>query len=326
MKKLLSVLLVFALSLSLCSTAFAADHNSYGKEPEIGTEEDIQCAKDAYNSLNFEAKAIFEKALAADAELLEFHKEYVDPTCNISPTITDSAAMTTAAAVTVAADPMSILNAELALISLPSAVVYSLKAMGAGMVAAIADGPLPIGDILLAAATASAAIVIAANWNAVSSKWASIVSAFKKAFVASANNIISAFNQIRSDVNSELATNPCVTISGKVITVNGVSYNCTTKADSLTASQQRNKKYFPAVLYNETVYVDPLHSLETPGAKLFMYANSSKVGIWATSSSYAMGLCGGVENAIWHNTHASNEGYFFHYHHPSYKNFHCWYL
>ena len=316
MKKFLSIILVLAMTLSLCSTAFAVE---YREENEIGTETDIEMAKDAYAALSPEAKTIFDAALANDPELLQFHRDYVDPNCSIkeSPIAVHSAAAV--------APPMTILNAQLALIDLPQAVKYALQAMGSGMVAAIADGPLPVGDILLAAATVSAAVVIAANWNEVSSKWNSIVIAFKKAFAASAANVVSAFQTILGEVKSTLATTPSVTLSGQTVTINGVKYECKTKADNLTEQQKKNKKYFPAVLYKDTVYVDPLHSLSNTTAKLFVYANNSKIGIWATSSSYAKGLCGG-NNAIWHNTHSSSEGYFYHYHHPSYNKFHCWYL
>jgi predicted RNA binding protein YcfA (HicA-like mRNA interferase family) len=194
MKKFLSIILVLAMTLSLCSTAFAVE---YREENEIGTETDIEMAKEAYAALSPEAKAIFDAALADDQELLQFHKDYVDPNCNIE---VSSIAVHSAAA---AANPMTVLNAQLALINLPQAVTYSLKAMGAGMAAAIADGPLPIGDILLAAASASAVVVIAANWDAVYPKFGQITRAFQKAFSTTANNISSAFAQIKSDAKKE---------------------------------------------------------------------------------------------------------------------------
>lgn len=198
MKRILSIILVLAMTLSLTATAFAAEPVVYGAVGEVGTTSDLDLAKDAYNLLSPEAKAVFDDALASDFELLQFHKAYVDPNCSIE--YTPRYSVRSAAAV---ADPMAILNAELALLNLPVAVVYSLKAMGAGMVAAIADGPLPVGDILLAAATVSAAVTIAANWKTVSAKWGSIVSAFKKAFETSASNVIKAFETLRGDVQAE---------------------------------------------------------------------------------------------------------------------------
>lgn len=320
MKRILSIILVLAMTLSLCSTAFAAEPVVYGEAGEVGTVSDIDLAKEVYNSLSPEAKVIFDDALASDLELLEFHKTYVDPNCSIKYTQNYSVRSMTATA-----DPMAILNAEFIAMQIPQAVKYVLEAVGAGMIAAAGDGPLLAGDILLAAATVSAVVVIAANWNEVAPKWNGIVNAFKKAFAASASNVVSAFQTLFDNIQKTLAKQPSVTVSGQTATINGVKYNCKTKADSLTKEQQKNKKYFPAVLYKGTVYVDALHSLSNAEAKLFVYANRSDLGIWATSESSARGLCGG-NTAIWHNTHSSSEGYFFHYHHPSYKKFHCWYL
>lgn len=98
---------------------------------------------------------------------------------------------------------MRVLMAELSGLGLPSTVLYSLKAMGAGMVASIADGPLPVGEILLAAATASTAVVIAAHWKTVSPKFNQIVRAFQKAFSTAASNISSVFAKIKSDAQKE---------------------------------------------------------------------------------------------------------------------------
>ncbi len=277
MKKLLSkiicIVLVFSMVTAMSSTAFAAQFSKL-ESSTIGTADDIHLAKDSYNALSPEAKAIFDNALTKDAELLEFHKTYVDPSFK-APSVAQRAYSTYA----VAADPMTVLSAQLAALSLPSAVLYSLKAMGAGMVAALADGPLPIGDILLAAATVSAAIVIAANWNSISSKWTQIVAAFKKAFSDSISNVISAFSSIRSDVNAELAANPVVSVNGKEVVVNGVTYNCTTRADQLTQSQKQNKKYMPAVLYGGNVWVAASFNLSNAQALTIAACNSSQVGV-----------------------------------------------
>lgn len=197
MKRILSIILVLAMTLSLCSTAFAAEPVGY--DAEEATASDIELARDAYNSLSPEAKAIFEDALASDLEMLEFHKTYVDPNTDIEYAPIYSVRSAGAAA----ADPIAILNAEFVAMQLPQAVKYVLEAMGAGMVAAIGDGPLPIGDILLAAATVSAAVVIAANWKTIAPKWDRIVNAFKKAFSASVSNVIQAFESLRGDVQTE---------------------------------------------------------------------------------------------------------------------------
>ena len=199
MKKIVSAILSLVMTLSLCSPAFAVEYRAK-KEIGIGietkAETDIELAKDAYTSLSPEAKAIFDATLVSDPELLAFHKNHVDPNCDIEvPPIVVHRAVA-------AADPMQILSAELNRLALPTAVMYSLMAMGAGMVAATADGPLLFGDILLAAATASAVIVLAAHWNKVSPRWNSIVYAFRKAFAASASNLISAFQTLQGDAQA----------------------------------------------------------------------------------------------------------------------------
>ena len=77
--------------------------------------------------------------LSYDTKMLNFHKRYVDR--NFVPTVFNRQFRSVSAV-----DAMRILSIQLAELGLPSAVVYSLKAMGTGMVITIADGPLPIGD------------------------------------------------------------------------------------------------------------------------------------------------------------------------------------
>lgn len=165
-------------------------------EYSANTKEEIDLAIKTYQGLNQKAKVIFEQSLSYDMEMLNFHKRYVDR--NFVPTVF-SRQFRSASAV----DAMRILSIQLAELGLPSAVVYSLKAMGAGMVAAIADGPLPIGDILLAAATASVVVVVAANWDIVSPKFDRITRAFQVAFSETASNITSAFAKIKGDAKKE---------------------------------------------------------------------------------------------------------------------------
>lgn len=316
MKKFISLMLSVMLIFVLTEPALATENNN-NVVNENQDEQEI--AASIYNSLSPEAKLIFEQTISSNPELLEFHKKYVDKSFVVNPV------KVTTIGESKVTGPAAILAAELAKLSLPVDVTYSLNAMGAGMVAAIADGPLPVGDIVLAATTASAIVVLAANWNDVVSKWSKIVDAFEIAFKESATNVVKAFKKIRTKVNKKLKTKPCITIAGKTITVNGIKYRCVTRAEDLTSEQKKNNKYFPAVLYNKRVYVDAFHPVPLGVAQVFMRANNDKIGIWATAKKYARGLCGG-ENAKFHNVHDLKEGYFFHYHHPIYDEFHCWFL
>lgn len=204
--RFVSLMLVFALALSLSIPAFAAEYSgSTELKNEIGTANDIQTAREAYYALSPEAKKIFDTTLADTPDLLKFHKTYVDKDFVAPVQMRPQAAAVVGGGVV--ADSMTVLMAELSSLSLPSSVLYSLKAMGAGMIAAIADGPLPLGDILLAAATASVVASVALNWEQVSPQWSSIVQAFQKAFADTASNIISAFSQIKNDAKAEVEKN-----------------------------------------------------------------------------------------------------------------------
>lgn len=79
MKKIISAILVMATMCSLMVPAFAVE---YREENEIGTETDIEMAKEAYAALSPEAKAIFDAALADDQELLQFHKWKCQEMCS----------------------------------------------------------------------------------------------------------------------------------------------------------------------------------------------------------------------------------------------------
>jgi len=324
MKKLTTQIISFILTLSMLFSlsvpVFATErYNNTNLTNSVVSQEEIETARETYSSLTPEARAIFDASLAGDAEMLKFHQTYVDK--NFIPPAANIRTMSARSAT----DPMKVLMAELGALGLSTATLYSLKAMGAGMVVSVADGPLPVGEILLAAATASAAVVLAANWKTDGPKFNQIVSAFQKAFANSVNNILRAFSSIKNDINAELEKKPSVTVSGKTVTVNGVKYICDTEADELTEKQKKNNRYFPALLYKNTVYVDASHPISTKIAEAIRDTNGTTIGVWATTESYARGLCGGT-NAIWHNTHKSSEGYFYHYHHPSYSKFHCWYL
>lgn len=200
MKRLTTKILSFILTLSLiCNSSipvFAAESYGYG-ETYINTKEDIEGAKRAYEALTPEAKRIFEQALIYDAETLEFHTTYIDPGF-------EEPAPKPQPRTTAFKDPMKVLMAELGKLSLPTSVLYSLKAVGAGMVASIADGALPVGEIILGITGAGAVAVIAANWDKVSPKWGQITAAFQKAFSAASSNISSAFSKIKESAKKEV--------------------------------------------------------------------------------------------------------------------------
>lgn len=188
--RIISFILVFSFILSLGSTVFAAEATTADTASQNVTQEEIALAKEAYNTLSPEAKAIFNSSLASDVELLEFHLTYIDPSFVAPPA-------------TRAAGAAALVATELTSLGLPTTVVYAFKAMAASMVAAIADGPLPIGDILLAASTAAVVGTVALNWSKVAPKWSKIVDVFKKAFSDTVDNVINAFDSLKADAEKE---------------------------------------------------------------------------------------------------------------------------
>ncbi len=191
--KMVSLILTLAMIFSLAVPTFAVEnYRQMGNFTAANTPKDIEIAREAYAALTPAAKIIFDSSLTYDSDMLEFHTTYVDK--NFTPPVSKPKTKSAADM----ADPMQILMTELSGLGLPSAVLYALKAMGAGMVAAIADGPLPVGDILLAAATVSAAAVIAVNWDTVSPKFNQITRAFQNAFSETATNIEKAFADIKA--------------------------------------------------------------------------------------------------------------------------------
>lgn len=167
---------------------------------------DNETVREIYHNLTPEAKEIFDRELSRDPQLLSFHLKNVDSSFSQTKQkhSTNSYSFRSVGALR---DPMVTLSNQIATLGLPSAVAYSLKAMGASMVAAIGDGPLPFGDILLAASTASVAITMGLNWDVVEPKFDRIVQAFRTAFSSVGSNISSAFSKIKTDAKKENSKN-----------------------------------------------------------------------------------------------------------------------
>lgn len=325
-RRIISLILAAVLTISLTKNAIALASDDYVEDI---TEEEIQMVRNAYYGLDDEAKRLFENVLQMDFEMLEFHRAYVDsnyengencacgPVRSVAETNMQDIRLTATSAV-------SNLANQLAKLDLPQAVTYTLNAMGAAMAAAIADGPLPIGDILLAAATVSVVVVVAANWNSVAPKWSKIVAAFKSAFSESASNVAKAFNSIKTDINKELAENPCVTVFRDTITINGVSYKCDTSPVAIFKNAAMNNFYYPAIISGNFVLVCP-KVIDKNMARAILLLNSSLAGVFTMSGANARGLCEGLGGAIGPETSGIGPGYWYHYHARSCSNAHCWY-
>ena len=308
--------LVFAMVLS--TGAIAADATKQNESETVSflvdNYDEAQIAQDTYANLSPEAKQLFDQLLARNPRLAEYHRNNVDSSFR--------ADLTDTYAVPKPNDPLELLAAELAALALPASVEYSLEAMGAGMVAAVADGPLPVGDILLAASTASAAIVVAANWNLVSSKWSRIINAFTTAFSTMVSNVRDAFGEIKDEIPN-IQSAPPISINGQEVTIGGEKYNCRTDAEYFSKRDVKKDTYYVALRYLGAIWIDFDHPINKSKARFFIAANNSYVGIFASSESDARGVAGryvGPEGC----NHTS--GYFLHYHNALHRRAHIWYF
>ncbi len=276
-------------------------------------------ARNTYENLSDEARILFDEVISRDSELTKFHHKYVDPTFYAENNI----AQQRNTANTQAADLLTLLADKLAALALPEEVTYCLNAMGAGMVAAIADGPLPLGDILLAAATVSAVVVIATNWNEVSSKYNRIVSAFTSVFSDATTAVTSAFNEIKADVPAaKTGVGMSILVNGKTVQLGARKLNCLTSVETLTDEDIKNKQYFVGVIWNNDVFVDVSQQIGRSEAMMILTLNRGDIGVVAVNRNYARGLAGG--NPRGPENHG-NSGYYDHFHNSLYPNAHIWY-
>lgn len=157
-------------------------NNNYKSRVHKSTE-DEESIKLIYKKMTPEAKTLFKHYMMTyDNEMLTLHNAYVDDKIetlnnNMSLNATTSIKITSSLA-----SQLSTLGKELSLLGLSDAVKYALMSAGSSILAALADGPLVVGDIVAIFVVAGCSAVLIANWKEVSGNWSKIVSAFKKAF------------------------------------------------------------------------------------------------------------------------------------------------
>ncbi len=330
--QLLSGALTLALSISLFTPALAADSavnfssdvaSVTTVEPSAETQDkEILLAQEAFASLSDEAKVLFETALAQDPELEAFHITYVNPDYQSSIAPINSAR----------ADAVSTLMGYISRLGLPTSVNYAIRATGVGMVAAVADGPLPIGDILAAAATANLVANCILYWPAVAPQWDDIVYAFRRTFTDSVSNILSAFRTLNDEaVDGYLDSEHDVSINrgGKSITVDGSKYNCRTVAEEGVESLEIDK-YYPAVRGdNDLVYVC-IASVPFEVAVVILEENSKLGGVFCADQISASVMCTFLGGPVKNSPHIdqgmdNTRGWWYHYHAMSCSNTHIWF-
>jgi hypothetical protein len=192
-KNLFTKVVVFLMSFILLFTSLGQSALA-STESQLKEKQAIQLAKDVYENLTPEAKQKFIAYMEkSNPDLLKFHQKNIDTNYVKIKTNTTEAKLRASNVIT---EPLNILSAELIALNLPTAVRYAFMAMGGGIAAAIADGPIPVGDIVAAIIAIGGGVVIGYYWNDISPKWDGVVKAFKKAFSNVASSVEKALNEV----------------------------------------------------------------------------------------------------------------------------------
>lgn len=88
--------------------------------------------------------------------------------------------------------------------NLPGPVIYALKVVSAGFVAAAADGPLPFGDAVLVTASVALVATLAIYWSSVAPKWPQIVRVFERQFSDSISTVRRVLAKVKGDTTSKV--------------------------------------------------------------------------------------------------------------------------
>lgn len=317
-RKILSLVLVFIFCFNFIGSAYANTRNNTPDNNQKVTQQDIDNAREVFNSLSEEEKELFELSIQKNNQLMEFHKKYVNAEFSYKKELAESNNLISAYKL----NPVDQVTAGLALLAIPVAVQYSLEAVAVGVVASGGGTFLP-GDFILAAATVAAGATLAIYWDDVYPLWEDIVDVFKDAFSNSVNAVIEAFSEIFGDAADEADFN--VSYRNKVVTVSGEKYYCNTRADYMDLNDRKKHQYYVAVIYKGFVFVDDEHPLQLPVAEGILRANNNMVGIWGTTQENAR-RAAHASFSDYHNAHNSSEGYFHHYHPKYAKKAHAWFL
>lgn len=301
MKKFISIILCLTMVFSLTSTAFAASTKS------VPMGDATSAAKQAFEYLTQEQQAAFLSqietlALSGDTSLTDFHKTYVDANYSFNRSTATPSIQARAAAD---------IAGQLQALNLPAAVYYGLLAFSTAL-------GVPVGNVVDVVIGLGLAVIIVANWDAISGVWQDIVDIFVDAF---GSTVMSAFYYLQGLVGVYT-----VTVSGSTITINGTDYVCDEDAESVALSMSRNgHTYYPAYRTNNTVLVCPV-DIPRKAALEIMRLNHSRAGVFTVQSNYARSLCQSLGGGIRGPEGEFASGYWMHYHSLNYPSAHCWFI
>lgn len=329
MKKIISLLLSLVMVLSMSVPAFATSGTiSTDDDAALIMTVDVSMTAEeslllAYKNLTPEAKEIFEAAIASAPDIVEYHRNNIDPSYEIP----QSATMST----TAAADAVVLIQNGLTSLGVPVQVKEALTLLASGISAALIDGPLPIGDIYAVAVAAYTAVTIAVYWDEIVILWDDIVELFKDVFDSISSDIEDLLGSIESDIEDEYSLPDTVTVAyaSRTFTISGTRYVCTVLAENMGPTDNR---FYPAAILGEILYVCPTY-IPFKYARAIIETNIPKTGVFTKYKETARSLCTGG-TVIEHHSHENQcpdnaDNFFPHFHRVrgtvKYKT-HAWYV
>lgn len=312
---LISWILSLAIVISLTPGAYAISAND-----EISFSTDISISEDdyasfVYQSLSEQAKQIFLKQIASDSQLSTYHRENVDPSF-------DPQAIP---AIYATYDELSIVQNGLAAMNLSLSVKYALEGVASEIIAA-GGIALTAPQLYILLVGTSIAVVLAENWDEVSSLFSQIIAVFQDAFSYMHSNIKSAMDDIGSDAES-IQSKPKLTSVG--VSSNGLvilkkqdgtteQYRCSVGAESFYPDE--GSPYYIAALVgpvgSKRLWVCPIN-VNQGIAIAIRICNNPSVGILTPYNNLAYKLAalgGAIPSHHSNESHSFDPNYLPHWH------------
>lgn len=329
MKKIISILLSLVMILSMSVPAFASSGNiSADDTAELVFTVDVSMTSEealllAYENLTPEAKAIFEAAIANSPDVVQYHRSHIDASYEIPQASIQST--------TVSTDAVVLIQNGLTSMNVPVAVKEAMALFASGISAALADGPLPFGDIYAIAVAAYTAVVVAEHWDDIANLWDDIVELFQDVFDTISSEIADAMSSIEVDIEDEYSLPDTVTVAyaSRTFTISGTRYVCTILAENMGPTDNR---FYPAAILGNILYVCPTY-IPFKYARAIIDTNIPKTGVFTKYMGAARSLCTGG-TVIEHHGHVNQcpdyaANYFPHFHRVRGTvkyNTHAWYI
>lgn len=209
-KKFISMLLIVCMVFMTAFTGYA-NGSTMNYKNTILSKDYVKIAQNSYDEMTPMAKEVFLNAIKSEPELLAFHINNVDSSykqrwslVEVNEIKSDVNVVRSSLYVRSAlANPIDEIKIGLQLLNLPTAVYYSLLAFGSSLVAAVADGPLPVGDIVALGAGLVSGIVIGWYWNDIKDKVDGIADVFVNALSQYGSSIRRAVMKLFNMAESE---------------------------------------------------------------------------------------------------------------------------